>query len=266
MIWIRAGLLLAYANGIFPWYNDGQPILWFSPDPRFVLYPDQLHVGRSLRKTIRRGAFEIRMDTAFAEVIRQCRRAQRPGQSGTWITDDMEAAYSTLHKAGYAHSAEAWLDGELVGGLYGVALGQLYSGESMFAHRSDASKVAFVWMARQLQAWGLQAHRLPGPHRAPRPLRRRGLPARGLPQAAPRPRPRALPRRPPGPSTPASLPSERVVADPSPPTLKELRAAVSDHGAALVRDAPAAQVRPEVVASRAAQPVILGGDNAAPSW
>lgn len=147
-------LLLAYANGIFPWYNEGQPILWFSPDPRFVLYPERLHVGRSLRKTIRSGSFEIRLDTAFPEVIRRCREAWRPGQSGTWITDEMEAAYNTLHRAGYAHSAEAWRDGELVGGLYGVGLGQLYSGESMFASVDDASKVAFVWLARQLQAWG----------------------------------------------------------------------------------------------------------------
>ena len=147
-------LMLAYANGIFPWYNQGQPILWFSPDPRFVLEPDDLHVGRSLRKRIRRRDYEIRLDSAFAEVIRGCKESYRPGQRGTWITPDMEAAYCELHRMGHAHSAEAWVDGELVGGLYGVALGGLFSGESMFARRSDASKVAFVWLVRQLQAWG----------------------------------------------------------------------------------------------------------------
>ncbi len=148
-------VMLAYANGIFPWYNEGQPILWFSPDPRFVLDPAQLHVPRSLRKRIRRGDYEIRLDTAFQQVIDSCRDTARPGQRGTWITTDMEQAYLTLHRLGYAHSAEAWQDGELVGGLYGVALGGLFSGESMFAHRSDASKVAFVWLVRQLQAWGI---------------------------------------------------------------------------------------------------------------
>lgn len=149
-------LLLAYANGIFPWYNKGQPILWFSPEPRFVLHPEQLHVGRSLRKRIRRGDYEIRLDSAFDQVIAACRRKQRPGQRGTWITDDMEQAYNTLHQMGYAHSAEAWQDGELVGGLYGVGLGSLFSGESMFADAPDASKVAFVWLVQQLHAWGAE--------------------------------------------------------------------------------------------------------------
>lgn len=147
-------LLQAYANGIFPWYSEGQPILWFSPDPRFVLFPDELHVGRSLRKRIRRGDYEIRLDTAFPEVIARCRQADRPGQRGTWITRDMQEAYIRLHLQGYAHSAEAWRDGRLVGGLYGVALGGLYAGESMYALEPDASKVAFVWLARQLRAWG----------------------------------------------------------------------------------------------------------------
>jgi leucyl/phenylalanyl-tRNA--protein transferase len=149
-------LLLGYANGIFPWYSAGQPIFWFSPDPRYVLYPAEIHVGRSLRKRIRREDYEIRLDTAFADVIRACRQKQRPGQRGTWITDDMEAAYNTLHEMGYAHSAEAWRDGELVGGLYGVGLGNLFSGESMFTHASDASKIAFVWLTRQLQRWGTE--------------------------------------------------------------------------------------------------------------
>lgn len=149
-------LLLAYANGIFPWYSEGQPILWFSPDPRFVLFPEELHVGRSLRKRVKRGDYEITLDTDFAGVIQQCKQADRPGQRGTWITRDMQEAYLQLHLQGHAHSAEAWRDGELVGGLYGVGLGDLFSGESMFALEPDASKVAFVWLTRQLQAWGFR--------------------------------------------------------------------------------------------------------------
>lgn len=146
-------VLMAYAQGIFPWYSEDDPILWFSPDPRFVMEPGALHVGRSLKKRIRRGDYEIRLDTAFTEVIRACRAAWRPGQSGTWITDDMEDTYNELHRMGFAHSAEAWQDGELVGGLYGVAIGRVFSGESMFAQASDASKVAFVWLVRQLAHW-----------------------------------------------------------------------------------------------------------------
>lgn len=149
-------LLLGYANGIFPWYSDGQPILWFSPDPRFVLEPDALHVGRSLRKRIRRGDYRITLDSAFSQVIAQCRQADRPRQRGTWITAEMMTAYEELHRLGFAHSAEAWQGDELVGGLYGVAVGTLFSGESMFALAPDASKVAFVWLARQLRAWGYQ--------------------------------------------------------------------------------------------------------------
>ena len=149
-------LLLAYAHGIFPWYSEDDPILWFSPEPRFVLEPSRLRVGRSLKKRIKRGDYEIRLDTEFAQVIRHCREAGRPGQSGTWITDDMEQAYLELHRMGFAHSAEAWHQGELVGGLYGVALGRIFSGESMFAHASDASKVAFVWLVRQLERWGFE--------------------------------------------------------------------------------------------------------------
>jgi leucyl/phenylalanyl-tRNA--protein transferase len=147
-------LMLAYSNGIFPWYNHGQPILWFSPDPRYVLRPEDLKISRSLRKRIRRRDFEIRLDSAFSDVLQGCKETHRPGQRGTWITPDMEAAYNELHRLGHAHSAEAWLDGELVGGLYGVSVGGLFSGESMFARRSDASKVAFVWLIRQLQEWG----------------------------------------------------------------------------------------------------------------
>ena len=147
-------LLLAYANGIFPWYNHGQPILWFSPDPRYVLRPEDLKISRSLKKRIRRRDYEVRLDSAFEDVLRGCKETYRPGQRGTWITPDMEAAYNELHRLGHAHSAEAWLDGELVGGLYGVSLGGLFAGESMFARQSDASKVAFVWLVRQLQEWG----------------------------------------------------------------------------------------------------------------
>ncbi len=149
-------LLLAYANGIFPWYNEDQPILWFSPDPRFVLFPARFHVGRSLRKRVRRGDYRITLDRAFDQVIRGCRVAPRPGQDGTWITRDMEAAYNELHALGYAHSVEAWQGGHLVGGLYGVALGALFAGESMFAIAPDASKVAFTWLVPQLARWGFE--------------------------------------------------------------------------------------------------------------
>lgn len=149
-----ARLLLGYANGIFPWYSEGQPILWFSPDPRFVLLLDELEVPRSLAKVMRQRRFEIRMDTDFEGVIRACKAAKRPRQRGTWITREMQRAYLELHRLGYAHSVEAFLDGRLVGGLYGVALGRFFAGESMFAAEPDASKVAFVWLARQLAAWG----------------------------------------------------------------------------------------------------------------
>lgn len=147
-------LLLAYANGIFPWYSEGQPVLWFSPDPRCVLEPAKLHIGRSLRKSIKKGRFDVRLDTSFEAVIDECKHTPRPGQEGTWITDDMRNAYVRLHELGFAHSVEAW-DGEtLVGGLYGVAIGGLFAGESMFSHASDASKTALVWLVRQLDRWG----------------------------------------------------------------------------------------------------------------
>ena len=147
-------LLLAYANGIFPWYSEGQPILWFSPDPRCVLEPSRLHVGRSLRKVIRNGRFRVSLDTAFERVIDACKETPRPGQDGTWITDEMRTAYCRLHGMGHAHSVEVWLDEKLVGGLYGVALGQLFAGESMFSHASNASKTGLVWLVRQLETWG----------------------------------------------------------------------------------------------------------------
>lgn len=147
-------LLAAYAQGIFPWpYREEWPILWYSPDPRMVLVPSALHISRSLYKTLRKRVFEVRVDTAFAQVIQACAATPRPGQRGTWITTAMLQAYCRLHTLGFAHSIEAWADGELVGGLYGVSLGAAFFGESMFAHRSDASKVAFVHLVRQLQDW-----------------------------------------------------------------------------------------------------------------
>ena len=146
-------LLAAYAQGIFPWYSEGVPILWHSPDPRFVLVPEQIHVPKSLAKTLRRGQYEVRYDTAFEKVIDGCKRTPRPGQDGTWITGEMRRAYVELHRLGFAHSAESWEDGELRGGLYGVSLGSAFFGESMFAHAPDASKVAFVALAGRLAAW-----------------------------------------------------------------------------------------------------------------
>ena len=148
-------LLLAYSMGIFPWFSEGQPILWHSPDPRFVLEADAIHVPRSLEKRLRRGEYEVRFDTAFSEVLRACGEADRPGQGGTWITSGMVEAYERLFELGFAHSAEAWRDGELVGGLYGVSLGGAYFGESMFATAPDASKCAFVVLARTLATWGI---------------------------------------------------------------------------------------------------------------
>jgi leucyl/phenylalanyl-tRNA--protein transferase len=149
-------LLLAYSMGIFPWYDENLPILWHSPDPRAVLRSSRLHLSKSLRKTLRRGPYEVRLDTAFEPVIRACARARRPGQRGTWITKEMVNAYVELHELGFAHSAEAWQDGELVGGLYGVSLGAAFFGESMFANRPDASKVAFATLVSQLARWGIE--------------------------------------------------------------------------------------------------------------
>jgi leucyl/phenylalanyl-tRNA--protein transferase len=149
-------LMAAYARGIFPWYSEGLPILWHCPDPRFVLEPDALHVPKSLEKNIRRGRYTVRLDTAFEDVIDGCAKTKRPGQRGTWITRDMRAAYLQLHRMGLAHSAEAWDGDKLVGGLYGVGLGEVFFGESMFARAPDASKVAFVTLVRQLKTWGIQ--------------------------------------------------------------------------------------------------------------
>ena len=148
-------LLLAYRSGIFPWYSEGQPILWHSPDPRMVLAAARLEVPRSLRKTIRKQAYRLSLDTAFAKVVAACASVERPGQSGTWITPDMQAAYRELHRRGVAHSVEAWHEDRLVGGLYGVSLGAAFFGESMFSLAPDASKVAFVRLVAQLLRWGI---------------------------------------------------------------------------------------------------------------
>ncbi|HET8551420.1 MAG TPA: leucyl/phenylalanyl-tRNA--protein transferase [Gammaproteobacteria bacterium] len=142
-----ARLLAAYRRGIFPWYEDGQPILWWSPDPRMVLFPNELHVSHTLRKTLRRNVFEVTVDRAFADVIHAC--AAPRGDQGTWLTDDMKQAYLRLHRVGYAHSFEAWRGGRLAGGLYGIELGRVFFGESMFSRESDASKVALVHLCRR---------------------------------------------------------------------------------------------------------------------
>ena len=150
-------LLEAYRHGIFPWYNEDQPILWWSPDPRTVLFPDKLHISRSLKRSLRPGIFSVTLDTCFRDVMQHCAgpRPQYP-DGGTWITTEMLEAYTSLHELGYAHSVETWQEEELVGGLYGVALGGAFFAESMFARVSDASKVALVSLVRQLQAWGFR--------------------------------------------------------------------------------------------------------------
>jgi leucyl/phenylalanyl-tRNA---protein transferase len=146
-------VLLAYRSGIFPWYGDDLPILWHSPDPRCVLVVRRLHVGRTLRRTIAKKTYDIRFDTAFEQVIRACKSTPRQGQDGTWITDEMEEAYTRLHRMGYGHSVEAWERGQLVGGLYGISLGRVFFGESMFSHRPNSSKVALVTLAERIARW-----------------------------------------------------------------------------------------------------------------
>ena len=145
-------LINAYARGIFPWFGEDDPVLWWSPDPRMVLYVDELHVSRSLRRAVRSGRFRVTLDTAFADVMAACAEP-RPGQDGTWITAGMTDAYTHLAALGYAHSVESWIDGQLAGGLYGVALGRMFFGESMFTRVSDASKVAFVHLVHQMKRW-----------------------------------------------------------------------------------------------------------------
>jgi leucyl/phenylalanyl-tRNA--protein transferase len=147
-----ARLIDAYRQGIFPWYSDDQPLLWWSPDPRMVLYPAELKISRSLGKRLRRHDYAVRVDSAFETVMRACAEP-RGGQAGTWITDDMVAAYTELHRRGLAHSVETWFEGELAGGLYGVGLGRMFYGESMFTRATDASKIALAHLARQLERW-----------------------------------------------------------------------------------------------------------------
>lgn len=147
-------LITAYEHGVFPWYAEGQPVLWWSPDPRAVLYPTELRVSRSLRKRMRNASFETRLDTAFTDVIREC-SAPRGAGDGTWLTPDMIAAYTQLHALGLAHSVESWLGGELVGGLYGVRLGRVFFGESMFSRTPDASKIALVRLIDEARARGI---------------------------------------------------------------------------------------------------------------
>ncbi|MEI6302574.1 MAG: leucyl/phenylalanyl-tRNA--protein transferase [Betaproteobacteria bacterium] len=148
-------LLAAYRRGIFPWYSAGQPVLWWSPDPRMVLFPPELKVSRSLARVVRNGNHEIRLDHDFAAVMQACAEPRR-GQDGTWISAQMCAAYLRLHQLGYAHSVETWMDGELAGGLYGVAIGGMFYGESMFMRRRDASKIAMVHLVHQLEARGIK--------------------------------------------------------------------------------------------------------------
>ncbi len=145
-------LLDAYRRGIFPWYSRGEPLLWWSPDPRTVLKPDELHISKSLRKTLRRGGFRITADQAFARVVHACQGPRR-GNSETWITAEMAAAYTKLHALGYAHSVECWHDERLSGGLYGVAIGQVFFGESMFNRVRDSSKITLVYLAAALRRW-----------------------------------------------------------------------------------------------------------------
>lgn len=147
-------LLLAYKKGIFPWYDSEVP-LWWSPNPRFVLFPDELKVSKSMKVLLKRNAFKFTVNTAFEQVIRACKEANRKDQDGTWIKNEVEKGYTALHKLGYAHSAEAWLDGELVGGLYGIKMGKVFFGESMFSKVSNASKYAFISYVEQLKKEGI---------------------------------------------------------------------------------------------------------------
>jgi len=144
-------LLLAYRSGIFPWYNEDEPICWWSPDPRFVLYPGDLKISSSMRTVLQNGKFRFTINRAFTQVIQNCKTVPRKGQDGTWISPAMQKAYTHLHEMGYAHSAEAWLEGQLAGGLYGIRLGNIFFGESMFSLEPNASKFAFINYVKQLQ-------------------------------------------------------------------------------------------------------------------
>ena len=158
-------LIQAYRHGCFPWFSEGQPILWWSPDPRTVLFPEELHVSRSMAKLLRQQRYQVSFDRDFKAVIQACAGPRRDAD-GTWITDDMQNAYTELHARGHAHSVEVWDNGELVGGLYGLAMGQLFFGESMFSRADNASKFGFITLARHLQAWGfvLLDCQMPTPH------------------------------------------------------------------------------------------------------
>ena len=149
-------LLSAYEQGIFPWYSEGDPVIWHSPDPRFVLFPEKLHVSASMKKVLNRGDFEITFDNDFPAVITACSQKKREGQDGTWITADIIAAYTELHRLGFAHSAEAYCDGQLSGGCYGIRIKNAFFGESMFAHKSNASKAAFLTLAQNLFEDGIR--------------------------------------------------------------------------------------------------------------
>jgi leucyl/phenylalanyl-tRNA---protein transferase len=149
-------LLAAYRQGIFPWYNEGEEILWWSPSPRFVLFPDELHISKSMRPLLNRNEFDFTINTAFTDVIRQCQKITRPGQDNTWITGDMEKAYCRLHALGHAHSAEVWKEGVLMGGLYGIRMGAVFFGESMFSKTSNASRYAFICYVEYLKTQGVQ--------------------------------------------------------------------------------------------------------------
>jgi leucyl/phenylalanyl-tRNA--protein transferase len=159
-------LLLAYRSGIFPWYEDNQPILWWSPDPRMVLFPDELVVSKSMRNILNQGIFEVTFNTNFAEVISNCKEIKRDGQNGTWITDEMRNAYCWLHQLGFARSVEVWQNDELVGGLYGIDLGHVFCGESMFSKISNASKVGFIALVNELKSKNYRVARLSGLQRA----------------------------------------------------------------------------------------------------
>jgi leucyl/phenylalanyl-tRNA---protein transferase len=148
-------LLLAYKNGIFPWY-EGEHILWWCPDPRFVLFPDELKISKAIKPLLKRNEFDFTINKAFAKVIHACKHVKRPGQEGTWITNEVEKAFIRMHKLGHAHSAEVWKDGELVGGLYGIIIGKVFFGESMFSKQSNASRYAFIKYVTHLKEEGIQ--------------------------------------------------------------------------------------------------------------
>jgi leucyl/phenylalanyl-tRNA---protein transferase len=169
----------AYRQGIFPWFSAGEPILWWSPDPRMVLFPGEFKISRSLRRSLRAGDYAVRLDSAFAEVIRACAETPRAGQPGTWITTEMQRAYRRLFELGVAHSVETWVDGKLVGGLYGMAIGRMFYGESMFSRATDASKIAVAHLARFLeeQGFGMIDCQMNTPHLA-------SLGAREIPRRA----------------------------------------------------------------------------------